>query len=287
MKLLLGIHGYVGKKVWESLYQKRIPSTYLDDIKYIDIIGSGGVKRLEDYISKYHIDTLINCVGYVGHPNVDACEDNKDICYTLNYSLPLILAKICNELDITYCHVGTGCIYNGDNGGDGFTEEDIPNIKDKMSFYSVCKYQAEKHLGEYSNVYNLRLRMPFSKDMNCKRNILNKLRTYKYILSAKNSLTNIDEYVDNLIYCITNDVEYGTYNMCNEGGITSEEIIILLRSYGLLNKPSVAFLNEEEFREKVTSIHRSSCVLNVQKAKNAGMKFKDIKTSIKDCLNLL
>lgn len=287
MILLLGIYGYVGKKVWEELYKRKISATYLDDIKYMDIAENQDVERIEKYITRYNIKTLINCVGYVGQPNVDDCENNKDICYTLNYSLPMLLAKMCKELDITYCHIGTGCIYNGNNGGKGYTEEDVPNIGSNGSFYSMCKYQTEKHLQEYPKVYNLRLRMPFSKNMNCKRNYLNKLRNYKYVLSAQNSLTNINEFVDNLIYCITNNVEYGTYNLCNEGSITSEEIIILLRNYGFLNKPIVEFINEEEFKTLVTIVPRSSCVLNVEKAKKAGMKITNVKTSIIECLNNL
>lgn len=288
MKLLLGINGYVGKKVWAGFYKNRIAATYMENLNYRNLDRhnlNNDVSRLEAYVTKNNIDTIVNCVGYVGRPNVDECEKNKDICYDLNFKLPVNLAKICNELDIVYCHIGTGCMYTGDNNGLGFSELDEPNFITDGSYYVKCKYQAEQEIKKYKHIYNLRIRMPFSKNMLCKRNLLNKIRNFKYILNARNTLCNIDEFVDNLIYCITNNVDFGTYNMCNHGSITTEEIVILLRSYGFLNKPVVNILEEEEFKEKVTRVPRSSCVLNSLKADSAGMHFKNVKQSIKDSLS--
>ena len=59
------------------------------------------------------IDVLINCAGYVGKPNVDACELHKEECLQGNVLLPEMLSRFCSELMIKFVHISSGCIYTG------------------------------------------------------------------------------------------------------------------------------------------------------------------------------
>ena len=43
---------------------------------------------------------LINCVGYTGKPNVDACEEDKQNCWDLNVTFPTLLANECAKYNI-------------------------------------------------------------------------------------------------------------------------------------------------------------------------------------------
>ena len=66
---------------------------------------------------------LVNCVGYTGKPNVDACESDKQTCWDLNVTFPTILADFCLQNNIKVINISSGCIYDGSKN---YTEEDDP-----------------------------------------------------------------------------------------------------------------------------------------------------------------
>ena len=59
------------------------------------------------------VEFLINCAGYTGKPNVDACESDKEACLAANAVLPGIIASACETLDLPWGHVSSGCIHTG------------------------------------------------------------------------------------------------------------------------------------------------------------------------------
>ena len=87
MILLLGSNGYVGKEFYKQLFQKGIPTrTHIPsrDITYT---------QLQLLHKSLKLTAIINCAGYTGKPNVDACETNKnEICISVLFSRCL---KIC------------------------------------------------------------------------------------------------------------------------------------------------------------------------------------------------
>ena len=108
---------------------------------------------------------LINAAGYTGKPNVDACEFHKGECLAGNAVLPGIVAQACEDANVPWGHVSSGCIYTGARpDGSGFTEEDAPNFtfrQNNCSFYSGSKALGEEVLANYPNVYIWRVRIPF------------------------------------------------------------------------------------------------------------------------------
>ena len=127
---------------------------------------------------------VINCAGFTGKPNVDACEDNQNATTEGNVNTVFNLVQICDNLNIPWGHVSSGCIYNGYEKD--YTEEDKPNFcfdSQPCSFYSGTKAEAEKILTSSClqpgyNCYVWRLRIPFNEDDN-PRNYLTKLQKYK------------------------------------------------------------------------------------------------------------
>ena len=75
MILLLGASGYIGQQFVKELVSRDLKfyevHRHLMDYTQLDNI----VKMIDDV----RPELLINCAGYVGKPNVDVCEHNKEI----------------------------------------------------------------------------------------------------------------------------------------------------------------------------------------------------------------
>lgn len=192
MIVLLGSTGFVGQKFALELNKYGLAWK---------AIRSGQV-NLTDYqsltraIQATNGDFLINCAGFTGQPNVDACELHKVECLAGNAVIPGVIAEACRRLDMPWGQISSGCIFTGRRSdGLGFTELDEPNFtfrQNNCSFYSGTKALGEEILASESNCYIWRMRIPF--DRYCHpRNYLQKLILYDRLLEAENSLSNLDE----------------------------------------------------------------------------------------------
>ena len=116
MFVILGSTGYVGSKIFHFLTknEKEVIGISRSDIDY------SNPKILKEFLSSKKPRFLINAAGYTGKPNVDACELAKADCLDGNAVLPGTIRQVCEELNITWGHVSSGCIYSGrrlDGGG--------------------------------------------------------------------------------------------------------------------------------------------------------------------------
>lgn len=218
---------------------------------------------------------LINCAGYTGKPNVDACEDNKAECLAANVYLPNNIGKVCLDTKVPWGNVASGCIYHGDNGGSGFSETDAPNFsfrQNNCSFYSGTKALAEEIMDSFT--YQWRLRIPFNGDQH-PRNYLYKVLNYDTLLDVRNSLSHLDQFVRACYWCLDNEAPHGVYNMTNGGSITTREVtnLIAKRNFG---KQFKFFDDEEDFMRLAAKTPRSSCVLDNSKAIAAGIPLDPI-----------
>jgi len=158
---------------------------------------------------------------------------------------PLNLAHACKQRDIKMTYMGTGCIFVYDDEHrlpadaavcgaaqidcsdvKGFTEDDEPNFFG--SGYSTVKGNTDTLLHQYSqHVLNLRIRMPISDGRN-PRDFIRKITTYERICSIANSMTVLEEFLPIAVDMIASG-ETGTYNMCNPGVITHNQILDMYR----------------------------------------------------------
>jgi dTDP-4-dehydrorhamnose reductase len=216
------------------------------------------------HLKQHRPDFLINAAGFTGKGNVDDCEQNKASCYLANVELPLTIGYVCNELHLPWGQISSGCIFTGDNRGKGFTEEDEPNFSFKFnncSYYSGTKELSEKMLERFKNLYIWRIRMPFS-HINHPKNYLTKILTYSTLVDARNSLSNLEDFV-RASYQLISRAPFGTYNICNSGSITTREITEIIREK-YPNKQFSFFDTYEDF-EKIVKAPRSNCVLDTSK----------------------
>lgn len=230
---------------------------------------------------------LVNCAGYTGKPNVDACEADKAECLFGNAVLPGRIATVCQELELPWGHVSSGCIYSGDGpGGNGFREEDPPNFsfrQDHCSFYSGTKALGEEVLEGVENCYIWRLRIPFENTDN-PRNYLTKVMQYDRLLEARNSLSHLDEFVAAAWQCFEKEVPFGIYNLTNPGSVTTREVVEMIRESGVCTKDFQFFDSEEEFMRVAAKTPRSNCVLDSSKAIQAGLEMRPVREALEDTL---
>ena len=243
---------------------------------------------LLDILKTRKPDFLINACGYVGSPNVDACEDDKQKCWELNVNLPVTVATMCKTLDIPYIHVSSGCIYAGYDKL--YTEQDAPNFglsSEDSSWYSKSKHASEIALKK-SDAYILRIRMPFC-DANHDRNFLNKVLRYDNLIEFDNSMTSIEDFIEfigKFLNKLKNelntlpwnrDLKPGIFNVCNPGGATIKDVVNYFKEFNTINE-NWNFVDISTLNMKA---NRSNCVLDCSKIEKLGMGLPDVQQSLR------
>ncbi len=230
---------------------------------------------------------LINCAGYTGKPNVDACELHKAECLQGNGVLPGIVRQACERAEIPWGHVSSGCIFTGRRSdGAGFREEDPPNFsfrQNNCSFYSGCKALGEEVLEGADQCYIWRLRIPFENTAN-PRNYLQKVISYERLLNAENSFSHLGEFVTACVDSFRLKIPYGIYNLTNPGSLSTKDVVELIRRSGVCNKNFVFFDDESQFMQIAAKTPRSNCVLDSSKAIRHGLRLQSVSDVLDSCL---
>lgn len=282
MILVLGATGYVGSAVCRVLQSAAVMTLKLrnDDFDEQEFIRTLLFNK---------VDVVINCAGYTGKPNVDACEqlDQKQPCLEANAFLPARISRICSQLYIKMVHVSSGCIYTS-NACDlalppdvEYTEQHLPNfgyMNNTSSWYSRTKALGEKLIDDQAIV--LRLRIPFD-DAVSDRNYLCKLRNYDVLYNATNSFSQLQEFAHGVAYAALENVPAGIYNLTQPGYMTTMQVVEMMRKYNIISGNKLFFKNKEDFNKAVKA-PRSNCVLDSTKALRAGFKL----TPIEDAMQL-
>jgi UDP-glucose 4,6-dehydratase len=279
MYIILGKNGYIAEAIVKELTSRDLPHVAWSrsDVDYTDL------KEL-----KYNLYILgddlhiINCAGYIGKPNVDACELAKADCIEGNVLLPLMLAQLCCEKKYEFTQISSGCIYGGCEKH--FTEKDAPNFDfQNGSFYSGTKALAEKVvLQNNPNSYVFRLRIPFD-EYESPRNYLTKLLSYDTLLDAENSLSHRADFAKYVMELIEQKAPHGIYNVTNKGSVTTRDVVQLIKKYNLSNKDFKFFDNLESFG-KETVAPRSNCVLDTTKIEQY-IKIRTAQEALEDALS--
>ena len=104
MKILIIGGGYVGNRcahAWKDavLADQKIHSK--EDVLAL--------------IETHQPDVILNAAGVRGKPNVDWCESHQMDTVLGNTKLPIMIAEACQEKNIYFLHIGSGCIFYGDS----------------------------------------------------------------------------------------------------------------------------------------------------------------------------
>jgi len=278
--LLLG-KGYIGTSLEQALLRNNVK---VDSFSKSQLDYTSPVilqKYLKDCSNEY--EAVINCSGYTGSPNVDACEKNKQACWFWNVIVPRNIVLSSNAFAIPTIQVSSGCIYNGYEKE--FTENDEPNFglfNNESSFYSKSKHACETI---FQNCYGyiLRIRMPFDGSL-ASKNYLNKLYKYGKLISMKNSLTStsdLNEFICKFLY-VYKQIPSGPINVVNPGAFNAEEITNLLKKYDVVN-PDWQFIDIKQLN---TVANRSNCVLDTEKLRSYNLELPPAITSLERDISL-
>lgn len=266
MKYLIFGNGYLGNK-----FAKTLPESIIDPANINDAVA------VRAAIEKYRPQAVINCAARTGVPNIDWCEDHKFETFDSNLRGPLNLLAVCQELGQYWVQMGSGCIYQGDNGGRGWSEDDKPNFDG--SYYSKLKGWMNEILRDFP-VLQLRLRMPLDSEPG-PRNFITKITNYKKVINEPNSITVIDDLVAAARQLIDQRAT-GIYNVVNPGVIDHKEI---LAAYKEIVDPAHTYesISLAELA-KLAKAPRSNCVLSTQKLTAAGVVLPDIHDRVREVL---
>lgn len=267
MKYLIFGNGYLGNKF----------KSFLGDDAEISGADIGNIGEVKKVLREKSPEIVINCAGRTGRPNIDWCEDNKEETMYSNVVGPLVLVKECLEQDIYMVHLGSGCVYQGDNGGKGFSEEDMPDPEKISSFYSMTKFSSEYILEQFP-ILQLRIRMPVD-SRKTPRNFITKITNYEKVINEKNSLTVIDDLMKGAVELIKRR-KTGIYNVTNPGSISHKEI---LDKYKELVDKNFKYTIIDTVDLK-TKAGRSNCVLNTDKLQKEGITLPEIHQRIEEIL---
>lgn len=235
--------GFIGKHVTKALSEKGIFYLCSKTRTY-------NYDQIKEEIELYNPSAIINATGFPTPTNIDFYEGNVSKLVLTNTAGNLILATICEELDIHYLTIMSGCIFNG--AGMLFTDRSCPNFVG--SAYSLNRVQTENILKSFKNTCIVRIRMPISEDFDPK-SLITKLSKFSYITNLENSITVLDDCMPMLVDLL--ETRYtGVVNLVNQGTITNSRVCNLYKNLIDENK---------EFKilrpDQIHAVPRSNCVL--------------------------
>jgi len=271
MKILLfGSTGFIGSQLKEALLKKghevtdpRIEIRNFDEVK----------KAFEEA----RPDWAINATGKTGKPNVDWCETHPVETLTVNVGGSLNIASVAYEMGVKVAQISSGCVYSGDNGGKGYTEDDKPNFFG--SLYSRSRVIAEKLLKEFPNILQLRIRIPITGKSHPK-NLIDKLLNYPQMINVTNSCTVMEDFIPAAIKLMEIG-ETGVFNMTNIGAMNHVEIMTLYKE--IVNPNFEINIMSQEDQDELNK-RRSNCVLNTDKRENLGVHMPPLEESVRRVL---
>lgn len=142
MKILItGSNGMLGHDLTEVLKDNH--ELILTTSKTLDITNKDQVFEV---ICDAEPDVVINSAAYT---DVDGCEENQDLAYSVNGEGVKNLALACKEVDCALVHISTDYIFNGKNDRPWVEDDEIGPI----SVYGKSKLKGEEAILETLDKY--------------------------------------------------------------------------------------------------------------------------------------
>jgi len=132
--LITGCNGQLGTEL-----QHLLPDAIFADINNLDITDFNAVNK---FVSKHHIDTIINCAAYTA---VDKAEDDVETADKVNHIGPKNLAQTgCRII-----HISTDYVFDGTNHKP-YLETDTAN---PLSIYGKTKFAGEQAIIQHASTF--------------------------------------------------------------------------------------------------------------------------------------
>ncbi len=170
--LITGCRGQLGSdlvKLLSSAYE-----IYGIDQEEADITA---YDKVQDHFKKFNPDIVIHAAAYT---DVDGCESNRELAYSINETGTENIAKLCQEHQASLIYYSTDYVFDGENENP-YLESDLPNPK---TVYGQSKLAGEKVIEKYLDKFAI-LRLAWVYGINGNNFVKTMIR-----LALKNSRSN-------------------------------------------------------------------------------------------------
>jgi UDP-glucose 4,6-dehydratase len=309
MILLLGATGYLGQAFADELRRRHtafepITRRALDYTRF---------ETLFDFVHRVRPGFVINAAGYMGKPDIDACEAQRAETVLANTLLPQTVARVCYLTKTPWGHVSSGCIYSGakveEPGGPkierslnqpeirklfdaqpdrfrGFSEADESNFSFRAppcSFYSGTKALAEEAIRWFDQTYIWRPKALFD-EFDHPQNFLSKIQQCPKVHDSVNSMTHRGDFVRACLDLWERRAAFGTYNVINPGAASGRQIAQLIQQILKPGRPFEFWENDEAFYQGAARALRSNCILDASKLLGTGVRMRPVQEALQHSL---
>jgi len=176
----------------------------------LDVADFGAVMLA---LEKHSPDVVVNAAAYT---NVDGCETETDLAYSINALGPRNLAQLCEERGCDLLHVSTNYVFDGESERP-YEPFDTPN---PISAYGRTKLAGEEYVRQLTNSwYVVRSAGVYGRGHNFVRTML-RLGMEREVLKIKDDEYISPTYAVDLAEGIAEVIEagrYGLYHLTNAG----------------------------------------------------------------------
>jgi len=130
--LLFGCDGQLGAELARSL--ASLGEMIAVGKKEFDLTQ---IDKIPAFVDKFHPDIIANSAAYT---HVDQAEDELDVAYTLNATVPGVIAEVALKSNIPFIHFSTDFVFDGEKGKP-YQEVDTPN---PINIYGSSKLAGER-----------------------------------------------------------------------------------------------------------------------------------------------
>jgi dTDP-4-dehydrorhamnose reductase len=188
-------------------------------------------------------EIIINCAAYT---NVDGCEQNIDLAYSVNALGARNLAIASTEEGARLLHISTDFVFDG-NSNKPYIEFDKPN---PLSVYGKSKLAGEEFVRQFcSRHYILRTAWLYGRNGNNFVKTMLKLASDRKVLSVVDDQIGSPTFTNDLIKAIEHIIgteAYGTYHTTNNGECSWNEFAKTIFEYAGIEGITVNPITSEE-----------------------------------------
>ena len=130
---ITGAGGQLGRELQRRLRRRK--QVFATDLE-LDICDCAAV---ESFIEEHGIEVIVNCAAYT---NVEAAEQDRELCYKINETGVKTLAQAAKKADAALVHISTDFVFDGSKDAP-YSESDSPA---PLSAYGASKLAGEKAL---------------------------------------------------------------------------------------------------------------------------------------------
>lgn len=255
--IVFGANGLIGNYIQKYL-----------SIKGLDIINLTSndfnankitLKELRELLEKYIIPNVIviNAVGIIPH-SAQKYNATDEMYYRVNSIFPLLLSRLCKEMNINMIHVTTDCVYDGKNGK--YTEKDSPTEENI--------YGLSKSIGDFASCTVIRTSV-IGEEMYNKRSLLEWVRS-----NANSQINGYDNHIWNGVTClqlakiiykiIKNNLFWkGIRHIFSPKSVSKYELLVLINQIYNLNIEVKKVSADISINKSISSIYYTNDMFNI------------------------